>query len=110
MQKSLGIAALVVAIVAIFVPVLGPWLTVVVGALAAFAYGPGFALGLSAIIINVINIFVLSPTVWLAMGANALAASHGKSILSVGTFLFSAQLIALIILIIANNKKPAEIQ
>lgn len=105
MQKSLGIAALVIAIISIFIPLLGPWLTIVAGALAAFAFGQGFALGLSAIIINLINIFVLSPTVWLAMGASALAAEQGKSIMSVGTVLFVAQAIALATLIISNKKR-----
>ncbi len=105
MQKSLGIAALVIAVVSIFIPVLGPWLTIIAGALAAFAYGKGFALGLSAIIINLVNIFALSPTVWLAMGASAMAAEQGKSIMSVGSVLFVAQAIAIAILILSNKNK-----
>lgn len=110
MQKGLGISALVLAIVSIFIPVLGPWLTVVAAALAAFAYGPGFALGLSSIIINLVNIFVLSPTVWLAMGANAAAVSQGgKSVLSVGTTLFVAQAIALAVLIVFNMKQKDKV-
>jgi hypothetical protein len=105
MQKSLGITALVLAIVSIIIPFIGPWLTIIAGALAAFAYGPGFVLGLSAIIINLVNIFMLSPTVWIAMGVSTIAASHGKSMLSVGTILFAAQAISLTLLIISNKKK-----
>lgn len=105
MQKGFGIAALVLAIVSIFVPVLGPWLTILAGALAAMSYGTGFALGLSAIIINVINIFVLSPTVWLAMAAGAVAASVGKSWMSVGTILFVAQAASLVVLVTLHAKK-----
>lgn len=108
MQKSLGISALVIAIIAIFIPVLGPWLTILVGGLAAFAYGPGFALGVAAIVINLVNIFVLSPTIWLAMGANAHLASQGKSAMSVGTTLFVAQAIALGVLVYMNKKRKID--
>ena len=107
MQKGLGIAALVIAIVSIFIPLGGPWLTIVAGALAAFAYGSGFALGMAAIIINIVNVFLLSPTVWLAMGVNAFAASQGKSIMSVGTILFSVQVTAAVVLFVLNSKQKA---
>lgn len=103
MQKSLGIAALVIAIVSIFIPVIGPWLTIVAGALAAFAYGEGFALGLSSIIINLVNIFGMSPTVWLS-----IAAEQGKSMASLGTILFVAQVIALAVLVVFNKKQKAQ--
>lgn len=72
MQKGLGIVALVIAIISIFIPVAGPWLTILTGAVAAFVYGEGFALGLSSII-NMINIFVRSSALWFAMGARAIA-------------------------------------
>jgi hypothetical protein len=65
MQKGLGIAALVIAIISIFVPIAGVYLTIFTGALAAFAYGEGFPFGLSSIIINAFNIIFLSPTIWI---------------------------------------------
>jgi hypothetical protein len=61
MEKGLGIAALVVAIIAMFIPFVGTWLTILVAILAAFAAGEGFGLGIAAIIINVIHIFFFSP-------------------------------------------------
>ena len=97
-----------IAIVSIFIPILGPWHTIVAGALAAFAYGEGFALGLSSIIINLVNIFGMSPTVWIAMGTSALAAEQGKSIVSGGTILFVAQVIALAALVVFNKKQKAQ--
>ena len=39
MQKDLGISALVIAILAVFILLLGTWLTVLVALLATFAYG-----------------------------------------------------------------------
>lgn len=107
MQKGLGIAALVIAIVSIFIPVLGPWLTILAEALAAFSFGPGFALGFSSIVINLVNIFFMSPTVWIAEGVSAIAAEQGKSLMSGGTILFVAQAIALAVLIILNAKQKA---
>jgi hypothetical protein len=58
MQKGLGITALVIAIIVIFVPFAGSWLTILVALLAAFAAGEGFGLGIAAIFINVVHIFV----------------------------------------------------
>lgn len=105
MQKGFGITALVIAILSIFIPVAGPWLTIVAGALGAFAYSLGFPLGLSAIIINLINIFFLSPTIWLVMGVNAAAEANGHhSLVSVGTILFIVQAIALGVLVTLHGK------
>ena len=41
MQKGLGIAALIIAIIAIFIPLAGTWITILAGLLTAFAAGPG---------------------------------------------------------------------
>lgn len=94
MNKSLGIAALVIAILAIFVPVLGPWMTLLVAGMAIFATGPGFAMGLAAIILSAINVSMMSPSIWLAA-----AAGH-----SFGTFLVIVQVIAAIVLFVRNKK------
>lgn len=75
MQKGLGIAALIIAIIAMFIPFLGTWLTVLAGLLAAFAYGQGLGLGVASIAINITHIFFFSPLLWVsqvaAMGAAA---------------------------------------
>lgn len=110
MQKALGIAALIVAIVSIFIPVFGPYITIISAILAAFSYGAGFTFGLSAIIINIINVFFLSPTVWIVMAANAVAEAQGRSLLSVGIILFSAQAIAAVILFILHKKTKSRLQ
>lgn len=68
MQKSLGIAALAISIIAIFIPFLGTWMTVLVAALAAFAYGPGLSMATAAIVIDIFHIscprFSGRPAVW----------------------------------------------
>jgi hypothetical protein len=109
MQKSFGIASLVIAIVSIFIPLIGPWLTIIAGALAAFAYGEGFVLGLSSIIINLINILFMSPSVWIVGGlASFGAALEGKSLMSLGTILLAVQIIALAALIVFNKTQKAQ--
>jgi hypothetical protein len=65
MQKGMGIAALVLSVIAIFVPLAGVYLTILTGALAAFAYLKGLPYGLAAIIINAFNIIFLSPSIWI---------------------------------------------
>lgn len=98
MQKGLGISALVLAIVAIFLALIGPWLTLLVALLAAFSYGPGLSFGISSIVLNIINIIFLSPTVWVDA-----AATGGKG----GGILFSAQIIAGIALFVLHKKNSA---
>lgn len=73
MQKGLGIAALVVAVIATFIPFLGTWLTVLVAGLAIFAAGPGFGLAIASLVINVVHIFFLSPLLWASGGLEMLA-------------------------------------
>lgn len=65
MEKGFGIGALVLAIMATFVPLLGPWLTVVAALFAMFAYGPGFGMAVGALIVNLVNLLFLSPTTWI---------------------------------------------
>jgi hypothetical protein len=98
MQKSFGISSLVVAIISIFIPVYGVYLTLISGALAAFSYSKGFPLGLSAIIINIINIFFASPSL------DMLTAMSGHG-MSIRTFYIVAQVIALSILVMINKKQ-----
>ena len=77
MQKGLGIAALVLGILAIFTPFVGTWLTIVVAVMAAFAYGPGLALGVAAIVVNVIHIFFFSPLLWATQAVMSAGEAAG---------------------------------
>lgn len=116
MQKSLGIAALAISIIAIFIPFLGTWLTVLVAALAAFAYGPGLSMAIAGIVIDIFHIFFLSPLLWATGGLAAVSDEMAKSTGSAGTegattfmalpwILVAIQIGALVFLIQSNKKK-----
>lgn len=104
MQKGLGIAALVIAIIAMFVPFLGTWLTILVGIMAAFAYGPGIALAIASIILNVIHIFVFSPLLWVTQGLAQLGTPAGQKVTFLPWVLIVAQVVAIVILIVLHSK------
>lgn len=108
MEKGLGIAALVVAIIAMFIPFAGTWLTILVAILAAFAVGEGFGLGIAAIIINVIHIFFFSPLLWATHGVVGLlgaAASQGDEVVFIPWILVGIQVVAVTVLVKNNNKR-----
>lgn len=106
MEKGLGIAALVVAIIAMFIPFIGTWLTILVAILAAFAAGEGFGLGIAAIIINVIHIFFFSPLLWATQGAVSLgAALEGDKVVFMPWILVGIQVVAVTVLVKINNKR-----
>lgn len=118
MQKSLGIAALAISIIAIFIPFLGTWLTVLVAALAAFAFGPGFSMAIAGIVINIFHIFFLSPLLWATGGFAAVTDEMAKSTGAAGAegatafmalpwILVAVQIGALAFLIWSNKKKQA---
>lgn len=118
MQKSLGIAALVISIIAIFIPFLGTWLTVLVAGLAAFAAGAGFSLGIAGIVINIVHILFLSPLLWatggLAAVADGAARSQGaagadgaSAFMAMPWILIAIQIGALAFLILSNKKHQA---
>lgn len=108
MQKGLGIAALVVAIIAMFVPFLGTWLTLLAGLLAAFAYGPGIGLGISSIILNVVHIFLFSPLLWVSQGIAEVGTKlAGGKILFLPWILVAAQVCAGVLLFMMHSKQKA---
>lgn len=110
MQKGLGIAALVVAIIAMFVPFLGTWLTLVAGLLAAFAYGPGIGLGIASIILNVVHIFLFSPLLWVSQGVAEIGAAHaGEKIVFLPWILVAAQIGAGVLLYMMHSKQKSSI-
>ena len=118
MQKSLGIAALAISIIAIFIPFLGTWLTVLVAALAAFALGPGFSMAIAGIVINIFHILFLSPLLWATGGFAAVSDEMAKSTGAVGAegatafmalpwILVAVQIGALAFLLWSNKKQQA---
>lgn len=115
MQKSLGIAALAISIIAIFIPFLGTWMTVLVAALAAFAYGPGLSMAIAGIVIDIFHIFFLSPLLWATGGLAAVSDEMAKSTGSAGAegatmfmalpwILVAIQIGALVFLIKSNKR------
>ncbi len=99
-MKALGITAMIFAIVAIFVPVFGPYLTLLGALLAALAGGPGLTFGVVAILVNILNIAVLSPSLWLTAGmAEAEKPGEGAMVLAgMGILLIGAQIAATMVL------------
>ncbi|MBF0589059.1 MAG: hypothetical protein HQL53_08030 [Magnetococcales bacterium] len=57
----LGAAAILMAVAAIQVPVMGWYLTTISAVLAAFVGGRGWTLGVAAIALNLVNLLLLSP-------------------------------------------------
>ena len=113
MQKGLGIAALVLAIVAIFIPVVGTWITIPAGLLAAFAAGNGFSMGIAAIVINAIHIMFLSPLLWATRALDSAGAANlGRTATAEINFLpwalLAVQAIVLVVLIMVNMKSTSK--
>jgi hypothetical protein len=104
-MKALGIIAMIFAIVAIFVPVVGPYLTILCALLAAFAAGPGLTFGAVAIGVNILNVTLLSPSLWIMASASEAenAGSGSDVILGMGVLFIGVQVIAAITLIIVHK-------
>lgn len=60
-MMTLAISALVAAVLVIFVPLLGGYLSVFASLMAVFVRGRGFYLAMAASIINLVNVLFLSP-------------------------------------------------
>jgi phosphoglycerol transferase MdoB-like AlkP superfamily enzyme len=107
-MKALGITAMIFAIVAIFVPIAGPYLTLICALLAAFSAGPGLTFGAVAILINTLNVAFLSPSLWLTAGlagagAEAEQAGTGEAmLLGMGFIFIGAQVVAAIVLALVH--------
>ena len=99
--KVMGILAIVVAGIAIFIPVIGVYLTIASAILAAFA-GKSALLGYIAIGVNFISLFLFSPLLWVAASAEN---ADENSIAGLVWFLLGAQVLALVFLIWRNRKK-----
>ena len=100
-MKALGITAMIFAIVAIFVPIVGPYLTLICALLAAFSGGRGLTFGIVAILVNIINVVFLSPSLWITAGmAEAEAAGSGSAVVAgMGVIFIGVQVVAALVLI-----------
>ena len=104
-MKALGIIAMIFAIVAIFVPVVGPYLTILCALLAAFAAGPGLTFGAVAIGVNILNVTLLSPSLWIMASASESknAGSGRDMLLGMGELFIGAQVVAAMILVTVHK-------
>jgi len=110
MQKGLGIAALVLAILSMFIPFLGTWLTLLAGLLAAFAYGPGIGLAIASIILNIFHIMFLSPLLWATQALAEVGAAAGEvDIVFVPWLLVIAQIGAGVLLYMMHSKNMTSV-
>ena len=113
-MAALGITAMIIAIVAIFVPIVGPYLTLLCALMAAFAGGRGLTFGIVAILLSTINIIFLSPSLWITAASVGLAAGAaaeksevaievgGVILAGMGIIFIGAQVLALIVLIVVH--------
>jgi len=101
MQKDIGIAALVMAVVTIFTP-FGAWLTLFVAFVAAFAYGEGLWLGIVSITVNLVHIVFFSQRLWEARGIGEFGAAGEPRFLP--WVLIAAQVVALVILLVLQKR------
>lgn len=105
MQKGLGIAALVIAIIAMFTPFLGTWLTIPVAIMAVFAYGPGLGLAIAAIAINIFHIFFFSPLLWATQAVMSAGEAAGAGdVPFLPWFLVAIQIGAAVVLFMLHKK------
>ncbi len=67
-MKALGMTAMILATICFFVPVVGPYVTVVAAGLVAFAVREGLTFAAVAIGLNLINLLFFSPSLWTTEG------------------------------------------
>jgi len=65
-MKALGIVALILSVVSIFIPIFGTLLIGLSGFFAILASHKGKTLSVAAVIINIINLFLLTPSLTIA--------------------------------------------
>ena len=98
-MKALGIIAMIFAIICIFVPVGGPYLTVIAGGLAAFAVKEGLTFAAVAIGVNLLNLIFLSPSLW---ATHAIVEAGGG--MGLAYFVIGAQVVAGAVLFGMNER------
>ena len=98
-MKGFGIAALVISIIAIFIPIVGAFLAGIAGVLAFVSAGAGTSFGLAAVIINTINIIFLSPSLILG-AAHQTHTNSGTELSNWFGVLLLIQIVAICIFIV----------
>ena len=81
-MKAMGISAMIIAIIMIFLP-FGGFVTGLASILAVFAWGEGKTFGAVAIIIGLINTILLSPAVWMSEAGANLGGELGAGVFMV---------------------------
>ena len=105
MQKGFGFAALIIAFIAIFIPLAGPWMTILAAGLAAFAYGQGLPFGIATIVLDTVNIIFLSPSLWVTQAILSVGAAESHQHAPFLPYvLLGAQGLAVIILIVLHQR------
>ena len=99
-MKALGITAMIIAVLSIFIPLGGVYLTIVSALIAAFAAGPGLTFAGVALLINLFNLVFMSPTLWITQ-----ASAHSSGHTGPGAFLVAAQIIAAVVLVVLHKTK-----
>jgi hypothetical protein len=106
MAKGFGIAALVMAILAIFVPVAGvaiSALAVLLAVIAGFSGDRGFAIATA--LISAINAFFVSPSLWMMQeGGPSQSRSSLVAIVAIAFFV-----VPIIGVVIGSSRKPSEV-
>ncbi|MCU7933927.1 MAG: hypothetical protein KZQ99_03485 [Candidatus Thiodiazotropha sp. (ex Dulcina madagascariensis)] len=105
-MKALGLVALILAVICVFVPISWPYLTILSAAFAVASYGPGITLGIAAIALNIINVIFLSPALWMAEAGARIDSSplFGPVVVVVAIQVFAA-----IVLFIVHKKMKGRI-
>ncbi len=103
-MKALGITAMIVAIVSIFMPIIGVYLTIVSAILAAFAAGPGITFAGVALLVNLVNLVFMSPSLWITQ-----ASAHSAGGTGPGAYLVAIQVIAAIVLAVVHKAKMKKV-
>lgn len=88
MGKGLGIAALVLGILSIFVPIVSlyvVWLALVLAIGSALGGDKTFAV--ATVVITLVNVLFLSPATWLALAGEKMSGGSGLKMITVILFL-----------------------
>lgn len=100
--QTAGLAALVLAVVLVFLP-LGGYVTPVVALLSLFSRRSGSVLGLAAVLVSFINVWLLSPLPSMA-AKSAYYWGEWRPVLIWAGLMF-CQVVAGVVLYVGNNKK-----
>ncbi len=81
MKKNLGIAAVAIDIVALFVPAMGAWLTVSAIFLSALAFkNSEFGVEITGILVDITDALVAVPLLWVSPMLAGMGVHHAKTL------------------------------